>query len=99
MREIANDQARSPLRRLAPWKLEDAKARLSEPVRRARAEGPQRVTVHGRDAVVVVSCDEYEALMARLERPSLFALFQSSPLRDVPLEPAALEAPVREVKL
>ncbi len=30
------------------WKLEDAKARFSELVRRAQSEGPQRVTVRGR---------------------------------------------------
>ena len=36
------------------WKLEDAKTRLSELVRKARDVGPQRVTVRGRDAVVVV---------------------------------------------
>ena len=29
------------------WKLEDAKARFSEVVRRAQAEGPQYVTVRG----------------------------------------------------
>jgi antitoxin Phd len=47
------------------WKLEDAKARFSEVVRRAHAEGPQAVTVRGRRAVVVVDAEEYE----RLARP------------------------------
>jgi prevent-host-death family protein len=42
------------------WKLQDAKARFSELVRRARLEGPQRVTVHGKDAVVVVATHEYD---------------------------------------
>jgi antitoxin Phd len=41
------------------WKLQDAKARFSEVVRRAQVEGPQRVTVHGEDAVVVVATHEY----------------------------------------
>jgi prevent-host-death family protein len=41
------------------WKLQDAKARFSEIVRRAQTEGPQHVTVHGKDAVVIVSADEY----------------------------------------
>jgi antitoxin Phd len=35
------------------WKLQDAKARFSEVVRRARAGEPQRVTVHGRDGVII----------------------------------------------
>jgi hypothetical protein len=33
------------------WRFQDAKAKLSEVVRRARQSGPQRVTVHGRDIV------------------------------------------------
>ena len=36
------------------WKLEDAKNRFSELVRRARSEGPQVVTKHGRESVVVI---------------------------------------------
>jgi antitoxin Phd len=45
------------------WKLEDAKARFSEVVRLARSEGPQRVSVRGKDAVVVVSVEELARLM------------------------------------
>ena len=44
------------------WKLEDAKARFSEVVRRARSEGPQRVSVRGCDAVVVIAADEFDRL-------------------------------------
>lgn len=45
------------------WRLQDAKARFSEVVRRARTEGPQRVTVRGRDAVVVISAEELDRLL------------------------------------
>jgi len=45
------------------WKLEDAKARFSEVVRHARTEGPQRVSVRGHDAVVVMSIEEFERLV------------------------------------
>jgi antitoxin Phd len=60
------------------WKLEDAKNRFSEVVRLALADQPQRVTRNGRDAVVVISADEY----ARLAAPpqDLFEFLQSSPL-------------------
>jgi len=44
------------------WKLEDAKARFSEVVRLARSQGPQRVTVRGKDAVVVMSVEDLERL-------------------------------------
>jgi antitoxin Phd len=50
------------------WKLEDAKARFSEVVRRARSEGPQRVTVRGKEAVVVISTEELERLLPREKR-------------------------------
>jgi len=48
----------------AGWKLEDAKARFSELVRRAREEGPQSVTVRGQRRVVVVDADEFDRLAA-----------------------------------
>jgi prevent-host-death family protein len=47
------------------WRLQDAKARLSEVVREAQTHGPQRVTLHGRDAVVVVGAAEFD----RMQRP------------------------------
>lgn len=42
------------------WKLQDAKAKFSEVVRRARAGEPQHVTVHGQEAVVIVDTERYE---------------------------------------
>jgi prevent-host-death family protein len=54
--------ARQEATRNGTWRLEEAKARLSEVVRRAGSEGPQRVTVRGRPAAVVLSAEEYERL-------------------------------------
>jgi prevent-host-death family protein len=65
------------------WKLEDAKNRFSEVVRRALADEPQRVTRHGRDAVVVVSAEEYERLIGAR---SLFEFLRASPLADLQAE-------------
>jgi len=42
------------------WKLQDAKARLSEVVRKARAGAPQTVTVHGKAAVVISDLKRFE---------------------------------------
>jgi antitoxin Phd len=42
--------------------LEDAGPQLSGVVRRARSEGPQRVTVRGEGAVVVVAAEEFERM-------------------------------------
>jgi prevent-host-death family protein len=51
------------------WPLQDAKARFSELVRRAREQGPQHVSVRGEPAVVVVSEEEFARLTSR--RPSI----------------------------
>jgi prevent-host-death family protein len=50
------------------WKMQDAKARLSELVRRAREGEPQHVTMHGKQAVVVFDPSRYE-LTPKSERP------------------------------
>lgn len=42
------------------WKLQDAKARFSEVVRRARVGEPQQVTLHGKEAVLVVDPQRFE---------------------------------------
>lgn len=47
---------------MGAWKLETAKAKLSEVVRQAQTEGPQIITVRGQDAVVVVSAERYRSL-------------------------------------
>ena len=44
------------------WQLQEAKQRFSEVVRRALDEGPQVVTRHGEEAVIVVSAREYRRL-------------------------------------
>ena len=66
--------------RVAPgWRLEEAKSRFSEVVRLARESGPQHVTVRGRDAVVVLSAEDYARLAPAAVAPSLAALFGSGP--------------------
>jgi prevent-host-death family protein len=81
------------------WMLQDAKARFSELVRRARSEGPQHVTVHGRDEVVVMAADEFHRLMGDRSGQLLVDLLRDSPLRDVVIESAAVRSPVRGVPL
>lgn len=46
------------------WQLQEAKQRFSEVVREAEANGPQIVTRHGHEVVVVLSADEYRRLQA-----------------------------------
>lgn len=44
------------------WQLQEAKQRFSELVRRAEREGPQVVTRHGEEVVVVVPAEEYRRM-------------------------------------
>lgn len=78
--------------------LQDAKARFSELVRRAHSDGPQRVTVHGRDEVVVVSADEFDRLEGDRSGQLLVDLMRGSPLRNLTIESPAVRMPVRGVK-
>ena len=81
----------------AVWQLQEAKAYFSEVVR--RAEGcPQRVTVRGKDAVVVLSARDYERLCPE-SKTTLSKMMASSPLADVPFGEQGDRMPVREVEL
>jgi prevent-host-death family protein len=81
------------------WALQDAKARFSELVRCARRDGPQHVTVHGRDEVVVLASDEFRRLRGGRSGAALVAALQTSPYRDIDIEPQRERMPVRDVKL
>jgi prevent-host-death family protein len=80
------------------WRLQDAKAQFSELVRRARANSPQRVTVHGKDAVVVVAAHEWDRLNKRVSGQDLVEALASSPLQDVSIERLSVKSPVRDVE-
>ncbi|MET7331327.1 type II toxin-antitoxin system Phd/YefM family antitoxin [Nonomuraea sp. NPDC005650] len=79
------------------WQLQEAKQHFSEVVRKAHDEGPQIVTKHGRDVVVILDMEEYRQLKGKqpdfkeflLSGPDLGALDltrdQSDETRDVDL--------------
>jgi prevent-host-death family protein len=85
--------------RAATWALQDAKARFSEVVRKAKTEGPQRITVHGREEVVVVSVEEYRRIKGRPTGQTLVTLLHDSPLRDINIDRPPTRSRVRNVKL
>src|SRR5580704_2432642 len=84
-------------RRPGRWVLQDAKARFSELVRRVRVEGPQHVTVHGRDEVVVVAAEEFRRLKGDLTGAALVTAMQVSPYREIDIEAKRFRLPVRDV--
>ncbi|HYG25568.1 MAG TPA: type II toxin-antitoxin system Phd/YefM family antitoxin [Caulobacteraceae bacterium] len=61
------------------WSVAEAKAKFSELVERARTEGPQHITRNGRDAVVVVSAEEWAK--RRREPKTILEYLENSPLK------------------
>lgn len=105
-KKALSSPGRAKARRHAPlsplpghWLLQDAKARFSELVRRVRSEGPQHVTVHGRDEVVVVSAEEFRRLKGERSGDALIAAMQASPYREMDIEPKRDRMPVRGIDL
>ena len=82
------------------WALQDAKARFSELVRRVRSEGPQHVTMHGRDEVVVIATEEFQRLQGATTGQALIDALQAAPhCDDLNLVPMRAPMPVRDVPL
>jgi prevent-host-death family protein len=81
------------------WPLQSAKARFSELVRRVRIDGPQHVTVHGRDGVVVITSEEFHRLKGGATGQALIDALASSAHPDIMVEPGRTAMPVRDVVL
>jgi prevent-host-death family protein len=72
------------LKRSSEWQVAEAKARFSEMIDRALAEGPQVVTRNGKRTVVLVPVEEWERKGER--EGSLADFFAASPLRGSSLK-------------
>ena len=82
------------------WQVQTAKARFSEVFRRARSEGPQHITRQGKEAVVMISEEQFEELTARSRQPkSLVQFFRRSPLVGLNLDFERDRDPGRDVDL
>ncbi len=60
------------------WQLQEAKNKFSKLVEKAQHEGPQFVTKHGKESVVVLSVAEYKKIIK--PKSNLFEFIQTSPL-------------------
>lgn len=86
------------MRRAAgPWSVASAKARFSELIDKAGAEGPQPITRNGRLAAVVVSAEEWERRTRA--RGSLAEFFAQSPLKGSGLDLERIVTPARDVDI
>jgi prevent-host-death family protein len=73
---------------MSSWQLQEAKQKFSELVRRTLEEGPQVVTKHGEEVVVVVPVEEFRRMSGDGEKKMDFKEFlMSAPdLRVLDLE-------------
>jgi prevent-host-death family protein len=78
------------------WQVQTAKQRFSELVERAVNEGPQIVTKHGRETVVVLDIAEYRRLRGE---PMNFNEFLLSIPKGDDLEIERSKDPPREIDL
>jgi prevent-host-death family protein len=69
---------------MGTWQIQEAKARLSEVVKKAAKEVPLKITVHGESAAVVISSKEYQ----RFKHPkgSFVKFMRNSPLYGLELD-------------
>jgi prevent-host-death family protein len=82
------------------WQLQTAKARFSEVFRMARTEGPQRITRQGKEAVVMISNEQFDRLVAKSRQPkSIVQFFRESPLVGVKLDFARDKDTGRDIDL
>jgi prevent-host-death family protein len=79
------------------WTVAEAKARFSELLQRAQAEGPQRITRHGRTTAIVVSPAAWNKKNGRKENLAEFLM--NSPLRGSGIEFKRLPMKMRKVDL
>lgn len=63
------------------WQLQEAKAHLSEVVRLCVKEGPQLLTVRGKDEAILLSKKDYERLTGA--KPNFLDFMRASPLKGL----------------
>jgi prevent-host-death family protein len=79
------------------WTVAEAKAKFSELLDKARSEGPQKITKHGRTTAVVIDAEEWERKAER--KGNLAEFLATSPLRGSGLKLKRLPVRLRRVEL
>lgn len=72
------------------WQIQQAKQQLSEVIRCARTEGPQKITCRGQPSAWVISDEEFAKLVQ--QRESIVEFFQRSPHREIELTESILSS-------
>jgi len=79
------------------WTVAEAKAKFSEVIDRAVAEGPQTITRKGRTAAVLVGAEEWQRKTMRVG--NLAGFFAASPLRGSGLKVRRLKTRPSKIHL
>ena len=79
------------------WTVAEAKAKFSELIDKAKSEGPQKITKHGRTTAVVVAAEEWNRKAER--KGNLAEFLAASPLRRSGLKLKRLPVRLHRVDL
>lgn len=79
------------------WTVAEAKAKFSELIEKAKSEGPQKITKHGRTAAVIVAAEQWKEKSQR--KGSLAEFLMASPLRGSGIKIKRLRGGLRRVEL
>ncbi|MBU0675835.1 MAG: type II toxin-antitoxin system Phd/YefM family antitoxin [Proteobacteria bacterium] len=79
------------------WQLQDAKNKFSNLVDKAHHDGPQVVTKHGKESVVIIAIEDYQKL--NKPKSDLVSFFKKSPLSDINLDLTRDKSSSRDIEL
>lgn len=79
------------------WQLQEAKAHLSEVVKLCSSQGPQLLTVRGKEEAVILSKKDYERLTGK--NPSFLNMMAASPLKGLDIEFERDQSANRDIEL
>ena len=79
------------------WQLQEAKNKFSNLVDKAHHDGPQVVTKHGKESVVIIAIEDYQKL--NKPKTDLVSFLKKSPLSGIDLDLTRDKSPSRDIKL
>ncbi len=79
------------------WQLQEAKNKFSNLVDKAHHDGPQVVTKHGKESVVIIAIEDYQKL--NKPKSDLVSFFKKSPLSDINLDLTRDKSSSRDIEL
>ncbi len=79
------------------WQLQEAKAKLSQLVKKAAETGPQFISVHGEPTVAVLSIQDFNQLTH--PKDNFWQFMQKSPLKGISLSLKRNQDLIRDIDL